>query len=181
MRVEGNQIKNLKDATEAQDATTFQQVTLAIASAVTGINSSLSGLPTTWKNGVTKNNVGFSILTGTITSGTFTGSIANASNVALFSEVLAVIVDINSSTNIFSDSQSVAGDLKSVTITAKQQTFTGVTILGINVLGQQVLSNAPNGTPVTVRKCLETTTAEILSLRKKHKRNLKSMTLTYSG
>lgn len=66
---------------------------------------------------------------------------------AQFSEIEGVVVyteDVSS--DWLFGTRTVAGDLKSVTVNMKRQQFSGITVVGIPVLGSVAINNAPNGT-----------------------------------
>lgn len=52
--------------------------------------------------------------------------------------------------NLGNDKPVASVDLKTITIACKFQSFSGVVVLGINVLGAATVGNAPNGTALTV-------------------------------
>ncbi len=69
---------------------------------------------------------------------------------ALFSSVDYVHLDFISNDPNFGKSYTLSGDLKTLTVTAVKQVFSGVTVLGINVLGAVTVSAAVNGTQLSV-------------------------------
>lgn len=91
---------------------------------------------------------------GTTTSGSITFYLtqdATASTTALFTqEPMVMIRDINDSNGLYGKGWSMSGDYKSLTITVTRQAFTGITVLGIPVLGSVTLSAAVNGTEVSI-------------------------------
>lgn len=76
-----------------------------------------------------------------------------ATGTAIFSSINADSIDVGfvDSANLYQKGAPVvAGNLKSVTIPITKQTFNGVVVLTINVLGSQAMSAAPNGVAVKV-------------------------------
>lgn len=69
---------------------------------------------------------------------------------ALFASVDYVHLDFVLNNPNLGKSYTLSGDLKTLTITAVTQTFTGVTVIGINVLGSVAIAAATNGTQLSV-------------------------------
>ncbi len=55
---------------------------------------------------------------------------------------------VNDSNAVYTASYAVTDEFKKLTVTFKKQTFTGITVLGINVLGSTSFTAVPNGTAV---------------------------------
>lgn len=79
---------------------------------------------------------------------TNTGLVGGA---ALFKSILSVqaVFDANDP-NYARGKAVIAGDLKTVTVPCSRQTFTGVVVLGISVLGSNTVGVPVNGTALTI-------------------------------
>ena len=91
------------------------------------------------------------MVTGTVTSGVASFNITDSDGDAIFASIInsGVKFTVFDADNTYSFGVPViADDLKTVTVTVKRRQFTGVTVLGIGVLGTQTMADAPNGTVV---------------------------------
>lgn len=117
-------------------------------------NTAIASLPITYAGGVQKLNVKQLTANGTITSGTLVVYMTDDGTItgnALFpNEILYTSIVTTDPSNVFGLGYVISNSNKTLTITANKQTFSGVTVVGVSVLGSVSLSAAPNGTAIGV-------------------------------
>lgn len=101
-------------------------------------------------NGIKKVSTKEFIATGTVSGGNVIFDITSGGN-AVFTEIFedSIRLEFIDSTRVHSHGEPViSGDKKQITMPITRQSFSGVTVLSVTVLGSVTMSAAPNGTVV---------------------------------
>lgn len=119
----------------------------------TGALQSLPATAVTYINGVVQPALKHLMFSGTTTSGSVTFYMTNGgtSGGAALCPTAAYNPGayVNDPSNIYGSTVTTNIAAKTLTVSVNQRNFSGVTVVGINVLGSTSLGSAPNGTTVT--------------------------------
>jgi hypothetical protein len=137
MDIVNGELENVTDGILKTDAATIEQSAMVNVDGVNYLRKPDAVRTVTLAGG---SGVGVCYLTD---DGTATGN-------ALFTLVTNIDFQVNGTSMFPGYGWTISPDLKTLTITASQQSFTGITVVGIPVLGSRSVIAVPNGTVIMV-------------------------------